>query len=215
MPSPLSDHKFAKLVGLSEAKKQLAQLPDIVALAAYRPIKASTDAMAMTAAQLAPRRPKDPSTGYTGGALIEHIVGRTSKKHLIGMVGIEKFSVVVVGGRMHAITKSTSVKTRRIKKDGTTVEGWRRRYIGNEARAKVSARGGEVIQPTRYGHLVEFGHRGSATTGKRGGARATAPHSFLRVAARQHQSAFESDMRSITPDVIAALKQLGNAGGTT
>jgi biotin carboxyl carrier protein len=192
----LSDSRFAKLIGLTAAKRQIAQLPEIVRVKAFAPIQASTNQMAADAQAAAPRRSPDALPGYSGGALRSHIAGRVSKKHLIGIVGIERGAVVVVGGTSHTVNTTKRVKYRRRKADGTYADAYRRRVIGGKARARIAARGGRVVQPTKYGHLMEFEFG----------------RSFLRPAARRQQSAFEAGLRGVSPDVIAALRAAGTGG---
>lgn len=199
---PLTDSRFARLVGLTEAKRQLGALPEVVRRPVYAVVQASTVDMANVAKAYAPRRDPSAVPGYSGGELESRIAGRASLKHLVGVVGIEKGARVVIRGRSVAINKTTAVTHRRLKKDGTYVMSRRRRVLGQTQRAKVRAVGGLVIQPTKYGHLMEFGR-----TGGRG---RIAPRSYLRSAAKRSQTAFTADLKAVlSADVIAAVRAMG------
>lgn len=195
-----SDKQFATLVGLSEAKRQLAQLPEVVRGPSYTAIRASTDALAAAAQARAPRRADNAIPGYRGGALEARIVARTSLKHLIGMVGIARGLLVVTRrGRVVSVTRRMVVAKADRNKAGHRYR--RRRLLGRAQRQAIAKAGGIVIQPTKYGHLMEFG------TPK------VAARSFLRPVARRQQAPFEADLRQTVPDVIRALQQLGHHPG--
>jgi hypothetical protein len=211
MPPRLSDKKFADVVGLTEAKRQLSELPKLVRREALKPIKASTDAIASAAREDAPRRSSNVIEGYSGGMLARSIVGRVSAKNLIGMVGIERGVIVVVGGKKALITKQVNVRQRRRMKngtyrmnaDGSFFETHGRRILSEGRRKDIKSAKGHVIQPTKYGHLMEFGT-----------SRGVAPRSFLRPSVRRNQAGFETGLREVSADVIVALQQLGYARST-
>lgn len=209
----LSNSRFDRLVGLTEAKRQIQALPELVRRHAYVEIKRSTEEMAATVRADVPRRNANAVPGYSGGALQGRIAGRASQKHLIGMVGITRGAIVVNSRGRTATLRQTSVKVMRRRKDGSYVQSYRRRYLSKEQRANVTQAGGHIIQPTKYGHLVEFGTSERVSkSGKSSGA--ASPRPYMRPAARRNQASFESGMKSVlSVDVVNALKQQGYKGG--
>lgn len=195
-----SDRSFMQLVGLTEAKRQLAALEPELRRRSVPAIQASVDAIVAAARARTPLRQDTSSTpGYAGGALRSAIQGRVSKTHLIGLVGLSRGVIVVVHGQAHRVTTAEVVtRTWVDRRTGKTRTARRRRYASQAQRAAVRGAGGRVIQPTKYGHLIEFG------TGR--GRREVA---MLRAAVRQERQPFESRMRAVAPDIERALAAQG------
>ncbi len=138
--------------------------------------------------------------GYGGGALRRAIAGRASQQTLMGFIGIQRGAIAV--HRQSAVTLKPRVHVARYAgKDGKLHVKRYSRTLSALGRTQLQAAGGRLIQPTTYGHLMEFGT-----------ARGVAPRPFLRPAAFQQKSAFEAAMRAMAPDVIEALRQHGAPG---
>jgi hypothetical protein len=97
--------------------------------------------------------------GYLGGALRNAIDFDVNKKTGIGMVGLTRATRWVSGGRGKPKVFAGS-KVFVLGKGGT-------------------AKGGKVIMPSKYGHLVEFGH---------GGPHAARPRPFMIPAAEAERA---------------------------
>lgn len=194
--SPLTNAGFDKVIGLPEAKRQMAALPDEARKALLPGIRRTVDAMAAAARAAAPVR-RDAVGSYHGGALRDRIAGRTSATHLIGMVGITVGAIVVNRqGQTFRIDRKDRLKYRMRRKNGEYQTRTWSRVMGTRDRERLRRSGGVLVQPSRYGHLQEF----------EGG------RSFIRGAAHGEQGAFETRMRGIIPDVTRALEAMGHKG---
>lgn len=201
MGAPLRDAEFMKLVGLKESRNQLALLPAEIRKQAYGPIAKMAARIAQAAAAAAPVREPNAIPGYGGGALRKAIAGRASRQNLMGFIGITRGAIAV--HRQSAVTLKPRVHVARYYgKDGKLHSKRYSRTLSALGRTQLQAAGGRLIQPTTYGHLMEFGT-----------ARGVAPRPFLRPAVFQQRTAFEAAMRGIAPDVIEALRQHGFSGG--
>jgi hypothetical protein len=196
-----SDKQFIELIGLREARAQMARLPEYLSKAVVGVLRDQVGQMAERARAGAPKRQAGQVPGYAGGMLREHLVGRVSPKNLIGMVGITRgFLMVAKGGAQHRVDKAEKVTYRQRLRSGRLVTRTRMRMGSELARAKLVKAGGRIIEPTMYGHLMEYG------------TPRTPPRSYLRAAVRAQQPKFEAAMRGLAPDVINALKQIGKLG---
>lgn len=198
----LRDTEFMALTGLPQAKEQMRQLPEVLRGESFSVISRQAEQMAVRAAAFAPVRRDSRLRGYTGGQLRAHIKGRASRPNLIGLVGIERGALVILNGQTRTFEKSTTARYY----DERGKLRPRRRVLSAHRRAQIARLGGTLVQPTRYGHLMEFGT-----------SRGLAPKSFMRTAANASRMSFESDMRAIAPDLIRALQQFGyqpGRGGT-
>lgn len=202
MPGPLRDRDLLRLVGLTDAKRKLKDMPDIVRQRLGAEVKAiAADVLASAKARAPVRTGKLPA-GYAGGALRRHLAMRFNAPAASATIGIEQ--VAIVAGR----TGRARTFARHKVKIAATGK-WTRRVMSRAHETKLRAGGAVIIRPTRYGHLVEFGHR------KGRGRAAASPRSFLRVAVRMHQGAFESHLRGASADVARLLASQPTTEGTT
>lgn len=200
MAAPLRDAQFCRLVGLTEATRQIAQLPDVIRAQAVPAIARVTKAVAAAARNAAPVREPNLLPGYGGGALRKAISGRVSRKTLQGFIGLERGAVAVSGGASRQLKPSLHV-ARYYGKDGKLHSKTYRRVLSGLGRTQLRGIGGHLIQPTAYGHLIEFGT-----------SRGVQARPFLRPAVAGQRGAFETAMREIAPDVVRALQQIGSQG---
>lgn len=100
-------------------------------------------------------------SGYSGGALRNAIDFEVNRKTGIGVVGLIRATKWVSGGK-----------------------GKPKKFAGSKvsvAGKGGTAAGGKVIMPSKYGHLVEFGH---------GGPHPARPHPFMIPAAESEKQPF-------------------------
>jgi hypothetical protein len=212
----LSDAQFSKMVGLTEARKQVALLPDVIRAAAAPVLARRAAAIVADARAAIPVRESGSVPGYSGGALRKYFSFNINRKTLQAFLGIRKGAIATFKKSAVTIKPTEHVARYYWKDPWKGVKRKSKRYsrvLSRKGRGQLHASGGQLIQPSAYGHLVEFGtsSRVVKKTGKSSGSARS--HPFAGPAVKSHRSAFESDMRGLSPDVVNALKQQGYKGG--
>jgi HK97 gp10 family phage protein len=197
MAGALSDRRFAQLVGLDQAKRQMRTLPDVARKLHYVATRDSAEAILAAAKAAAPVRREGRPPGYAGGALRDHLAMKGTPAAGMAIIGIEKVALVVRtrGGRGAGVATFHDHKFKRAR-DGK----WTRRTLSRPTLDRLRAGGARVIRPTKYGHLQEFG------------APQHAAKPFLRPAVRAEQAAFEGRHRAAVAEVQRLLGAAGYHG---
>jgi hypothetical protein len=143
--------------GLRAAVKAFKALPDASQRLLNRATDETSRAVLLKARSRVPVRRGKGFLGYNGGALRAALDASMSQKTGIGLVGLTRATrwVGTVGKKRNA---------------GSTI------YLAGKT---GSAAGGRVIVPSKYGHLVEFGH---------GGPKAAPAHPFMIPSAESERA---------------------------
>lgn len=201
----LSNRKFCTLSGLSEAKVLMRKLPEEVrdgyTLAAW---KTAIQIVARAKSKVPTR--KGAKGGYAGGGLRSRLDFSVDQRSGEVRVGIAR-GVIVVGrnGKNTLITRQRYGQRDRLVKSGPRkgqyVKTGYKMLLRVEERRKLRAIGSRIIQPTRYGHLVEYGH-----VGKRGPAGKTP---YMGVSVEESRDYFLEQMRDAAKRTESNLAAIG------
>ncbi|MBP7568786.1 MAG: hypothetical protein KBA95_01885 [Acidobacteria bacterium] len=208
---------WLKVSGITEARKQLRELPK-EAIAAFGEASYATALEAEGRAEAAAPVRRQALGPYRGGALRQRIGSARLRPTGEASIGIEKGLVSVrmsgrLAGRQTWVMRERYYKREKVvsrgKRKGFYYKTGRKMLLRQDERAKVMAAGSRFIQPTRYGHLVEFGRKAwSRPNGRR--SPAITGRRFLRNAVEQSQPNFLSRMRAAAQASEAHLAAMGH-----
>lgn len=122
--------------------------------------------------------------------LVNAVGWTVNRRSGLGRVGIRATSTVMRNAQMGAIGRNT------VRVKGTVIPG--------RNGSALTSQGARIIRPTKYGHLVEFGHRKGAGRG------AAAPEPFMKPAAKAEEANYLDRIRRSGPDIE---RRMGKYGG--
>src|SRR5574343_344848 len=145
----VSRYDQSSIVGLAQAKSAFQKLPDVVRERMNDATEHSSIRILAGARQrLAPHRRYGFLENYLGYSM--------NRKTGEGRVGLPRRAAVIPGG-----AKIGAPKTRSIRRLGKKGNRWVQ-ITTFDVYGEGSAKGAKTIYPSKYGHLVEFGHRKGA-----------------------------------------------------
>lgn len=168
----------AKILGLKEAKAAFQKLPE-VARDAYN--WATEVTLSEIARSAMANLQKSPSIRTR--TLLDSIGWSLNRNSGQGKVGIKQITSTV--NVLPGVRKNTIIKGR---------------VIAGRNGSALTSQGARVIRPTRYGHLVEFGHGGKAAKAE----------PFMRPAVTQEQSHFLARCRDAGSRIERDMANVGS-----
>lgn len=164
----------AALAGLKDAQAAFRRLPDVTR---ERMLEATDDATVRILAGA--RRRVAPHRRY--GFLERYLARSVNKRTGEGRIGLPHVAAVIPGGASPASARSAVIR--------------RRGAATFHVYGTGSARGGKVVYPSKYGHLVEFGHTRGA------GKSSAPPYPFMIPAAEAEKGHFLQRCRDAGPKI--------------
>lgn len=177
----------AAVSGMAEAKAAFKALPDI----ARKRLNVATEATTQRIYRGAVRRVA-PHRRY--GFLQRYLDTSMNQKTGTGKVGLPRIAAVIPGGSRPGSTFAVSQTIRRKRKATMEVYG------------TGTARGARTVYPSKYAHLVEFGH-------VRGRGKSSAPpYPFMIPAAEAERASYLADCQEAGTGIEQDTAAIGMQG---